>query len=211
MNRKERAEEILQILKKHYKETGPFTNWTTPLELVVATMLSAQCTDERVNRVTPKLFAEYPTARAYTKANTKELERIVYSTGYYRSKAKHLKAMGEFLVSETSGAVPEDFETLVRIPGISKKSACIIAAKAFGIFYGVAVDTHVFRIAPRLDLSRASTRERMAKDLEKLFPREEYLNSNEYIITLGRDVCIPRRPKCEMCVLVNICPKRGIT
>jgi endonuclease-3 len=208
MKKKERAREVLRRLKDHYKKTGPFANWTNPLELVVATMLSAQCTDERVNRVTPKLFARYPTAQAYAEAKRSDLERMVYSTGYYKSKAKHLQAMGEFLVSETGAEVPEDFEALIRIPGISKKSACIIAAKVFGKFYGVAVDTHVFRVAPRLDLSRATNRDRMAKDLEKLFPPKEYLNVNEYIITLGRDVCVPRRPKCEVCPLVEICPKR---
>lgn len=210
MKRRERAKEMLRQLKKRYPKPGPFANWTNPLELVAVTMLSAQCTDERVNRVTPELFSEFPTARAYARARIARLERIIYSTGYYKSKARHLKAMGEFLLRECAGEVPEDFEALVRIPGISKKSACIIAAKAFGKYYGIAVDTHVFRTAPRVDLSRSTNRERMAKDLEALFPPEEYLHVNEHLIMLGRDTCVPRRPRCAECVLSDICPKRGV-
>ncbi|NCU41984.1 MAG: endonuclease III, partial [Candidatus Moranbacteria bacterium] len=192
MKQKERAKEILKRLKVYYKKTGPFAKWSNPLELVVATMLSAQCTDERVNRVTPALFKKYSTTRDYAQADIKDLEKLIYSTGYYKSKSRYLKKMGELLFSEYGGRVPERFEDLLRIPGVSKKSACIIGAKAFGNMYGVAVDTHVWRVIPRWGIAQAKNRDALAKEVEKLFPKEEYLNVNEYAIMLGRDICIPR-------------------
>lgn len=211
MNKSQKAQEVLQLLKKHYKQAGPFANWSNPLELVVATMLSAQCTDQRVNQVTPELFRRYKKAKEYQEAPLEELERLVYSTGYYKSKAKHLKAMGNFLEEEFQGSVPVEFEDLIRIPGISKKSACIIGAKAFEKFYGIAVDTHVFRVAPRLGWTDANNREKVAVDLETLFPKKEYLNVNEFLIMLGRDTCIPRSPRCRECVLQKQCPQIGVS
>jgi len=173
-------------------------------------MLSAQCTDARVNVVTPELFRRYKTAKSYKEANREDLERLVYSTGYYKSKARHLKAMGLLLDEEYGGEVPKAFKDLIRIPGISKKSACIIGAKAFDRFYGVAVDTHVFRVAPRLGWTQERNRDRVALDLEKLFPEKEYLNVNEFLIMLGRDTCIPRNPRCEECILKEECPRSGV-
>ncbi len=211
MKRKERAKEILKRLKIYYKKTGPFAKWSNPLELVVATILSAQCTDERVNRVTPALFKKYTTTQAYAQADIKDLEKLIYSTGYYKSKSRYLKKMGELLFSEYSGRVPERFEDLLRIPGVSKKSACIIGAKAFGSMYGVAVDTHVWRVIPRWGIAQAKNRDTLAKEVEKLFPKEEYLNVNEYAIMLGRDICIPRKPLCESCFLKDICLRKGIS
>jgi endonuclease-3 len=211
MNKSQKkAQECLKLLKQHYKKSGPFANWSNVLELVVATMLSAQCTDARVNVVTPELFRRYKTAKSYKEADREDLERLVYSTGYYKSKARHLKAMGALLEKEYGGKVPTAFKDLIRIPGISKKSACIIGAKAFGKYYGVAVDTHVFRVAPRLGWTREKNRDKVALDLEKLFPKKEYLNVNEFLIMLGRDVCIPRIPKCEECVLRKHCSRIGV-
>lgn len=209
MTKKQKAQEILKRLKKAYKTLGPFAKWKSPLELVVATMLSAQCTDERVNKVTPALFKRYGSARAYAEASIKDLEKLVYSTGYYRSKARYLKGIGKILDEECGGKVPMAFEDLKRLPGVSKKSACIIAAKAFKEYYGVAVDTHVFRVAPRLGLTKSRSRDGIAKDLEKLFAPKEYLNVNEFFITHGRKVCTPGKPKCEDCVLNDICPSAG--
>ncbi|QQS61652.1 MAG: endonuclease III [Candidatus Moraniibacteriota bacterium] len=200
--------QILQKLKDYYKETGPFASWSTPLELAVATILSAQCTDMRVNRVTPELFLKYKTAEAYAKANISDLEKIIYSTGYYKSKSRYVKEMGILLEKDYSGEIPRLYKELIRIPGISKKSACIIGAKAFRKFFGVAVDTHVARVAPRLGWSKSKNRDIISRDLEKIFPKKEYLNVNEYLIMLGRDVCIPRNPKCEQCILNSICPKK---
>lgn len=206
MSQKDRAKIILTRLKKSYKKAGPFAKWKNPLELTVATMLSAQCTDARVNQVTQDLFKRYRTVRAYAIAPLKDLEKAVYRAGYYRSKAKYLKGIGRILEKKYDGKVPKTFEDLMRLPGISKKSACIIAAKAFQRYYGVAVDTHVFRVAPRLGLTKSASRDGIAKDLEKFFPPHEYLNVNEFFITHGRAVCSPRVPKCGECILQDICP-----
>ncbi len=206
MKKTDRAKEILERLQKQYKKPGPFAEWKNPLQLAVVTMLSAQCTDERVNSVSKELFKKYKNAGDFSSARVSDLENMVYSTGYYRSKARYLKKMGTILVQKFHGEVPEAFEELVQLPGISKKSACIIAAKAFGKFYGVAVDTHVFRVAPRLGLAKTGSRDAMARDLERLFPPKEYLNVNEYLITHGRAICTPRIPKCGECVLQDICP-----
>ncbi|QQR77514.1 MAG: endonuclease III [Candidatus Moraniibacteriota bacterium] len=206
MIKKDRAKEILRRLEETYAKPGPFVEWSTPLELVVGTVLSAQCTDERVNRVTKVLFAKYRTAQDYALADSTELERDIYQTGFYKSKAKYLRGIGTLLVEKFGGEVPDDFEALLTFPGVARKTAHIVMAKAFGKFTGVAVDTHVMRMAPRLGLTKEKEQEKIAKDLEKLFPREEYLHVNEYLITHGRAVCVPRKPKCAECVLRDICP-----
>lgn len=206
MIKKDRVKEILRRLEKTYVKPGPFVEWSTPLELVVGTVLSAQCTDERVNRVTKVLFAKYKTAQDYALADSAELERDIYQTGFYKSKAKYLRGIGTLLVEKFGGQVPDDFDALLTFPGVARKTAHIVMAKAFGKFTGVAVDTHVMRMAPRLGLTKEKEQEKIAKDLEKLFPCEEYLRVNEYFITHGRTVCVPRKPKCGECVLRDICP-----
>jgi endonuclease-3 len=204
--KKKRAREVLQRLRKAYPVTGPFVEWSNPLELVVGTALSAQCTDERVNMVTRELFKKYKTARDYAEADQNALEKEIYSTGFYRNKAKNLRGMGRVLVEEFGGEVPETLEGLLKLPGISNKTAYIVLAKAFGKMQGVPVDTHVFRLAPRLGWSNAKTPEKMSRELAELFPREDYLDVNEYLITHGRAICSPRNPKCDECVLADICP-----
>ena len=204
--RKDRAREVLKRLEKAYAKPGPFVEWSTPLELVVGTVLSAQCTDERVNRVTKTLFAKYRTAQDYAAADITELERDIYPTGFYKSKAKYLRGIGTLLVGKFSGKVPDDFDALLTFPGVARKTAHIVMAKAFGKFTGVAVDTHVMRMAPRLGLTNHSEQEKIARDLERLFPTEAYLRVNEYLITHGRAICVPRKPKCGECVLSDICP-----
>lgn len=206
MNTRERAREILQRLKKQYPVPGPFVAWSNPLELVVGTVLSAQCTDERVNRVTRELFKKYRTASDYMNADLEELGQDIYQTGFYKSKAKYLKGIGTILVEQYHGEVPNDFESLLTFPGVARKTAHIVMAKAFGKHTGVAVDTHVMRLAPRLGLSKQTEQERIAKDLEKLFPPCEYLHVNEYLITHGRAVCKPRKPLCKGCILFDLCP-----
>lgn len=203
---KKRAQEILKRLKRAYSKPGPFVEWSTPLELVVGTVLSAQCTDERVNRVTKSLFAKYKAPHEYAEADIAELERDIYQTGFYKSKAKYLRGIGLLLVEKFGGEVPNDFDSLLTFPGVARKTAHIIMAKAFGKYTGVAVDTHVMRLAPRLGLTKHVEQEKIAKDLEKLFPKEEYLHVNEYLITHGRAICVPRKPKCGECVLLELCP-----
>jgi endonuclease-3 len=206
MNQKARAREILERLKKAYPQPGPFVAWSNPLELVVGTVLSAQCTDERVNRVTEKLFKKYTTAKEYATADLAELERDIYQTGFYKSKAKYLKGIGKLLVEKFDGEVPNDFEALLTFPGVARKTAHIVMAKAFGKYTGIAVDTHVLRLSPRLGLTKEKEQEKIARDLEKLFPLEEYLHVNEYFITHGRAVCVPQKPKCGECRLRDVCP-----
>lgn len=222
MTKKEKTREILRRLKKKYKKTGPFLDWTNPLELIVATSLSAQCTDVRVNMVTKKLFKKYKTAQDYAHAPIRTLEKEVYSTGFYHNKAKNLKGLGKMLVSDFEGEVPADFEALQKLPGVAKKTAAIIMSKAFGIEVSVAVDTHVYRIARLLVLTKATSIEGVRRDLNKIIDQKDYLRFNEFLITHGRAICVARRPRCQECVLLNMCPsgqvivkklrnKRGIT
>lgn len=206
MIEKDRAKEILKRLRKAYPKPGPFVEWSTPLELVVGTVLSAQCTDERVNQVTEVLFAKYRTAEDYAKASIPTLEREIYSTGFYRNKAKHLKGLGGILVEKFEGNVPDTLEELLSLPGVSNKTAYIVLSKAFGKHAGLAVDTHVSRVAPRLGLTDAKTAEKMSQELGAVFMPRDYLSVNELFITHGRAVCIPRKPRCGECVLAEICP-----
>lgn len=201
-----RATEILSRLKNAYPVPGPFTRWRNVLELVIVTVLSAQCTDERVNRISPALFRKYRTAKDFASADTAELEKLVYTTGYYRSKARYLRGIGEILRDKFKGKVSGRFEDLIALPGVSKKSACVILSKGFGINHGVAVDTHVLRVAPRLGLSKGVSGDAVSRDLEKLYPASEFAHVNEYLITHGRAVCKPRTPLCGICVLASLCP-----
>lgn len=199
------ARQVLARLKRQYRLTGPFVSFRKPLELVVATMLSAQCTDLQVNKVTKKLFRKYKTARDYAQARLKTLEKEIYSTGFYRTKARYLKGIGTMLLRKFDGRVPSRFEDLVALPGISTKGAHLIMAKAFGKLTGIAVDTHVLRVAPRLGLTRHKNPNRVGRDLERLFAPHDYLSVNEYFITHGRATCKPK-PRCPSCVLKDICP-----
>jgi len=204
--KKSRAKEILKRLKKAYPVVGPFVEWSNPLELVVGTMLSAQCTDERVNKTTKVLFKKYLTAEDYADASITALEKEIFSCGFYRNKSKNLKGIGKILVEKFGGAVPGRLEDLLLLPGVSHKTAYIVLAKAFGKNVGLPVDTHVFRLAGRLGWSNSKTPEKMSPELMKFFPAKEYLRVNEYLITHGRAICAPRNPKCSECVLNNICP-----
>ncbi len=200
-----RAKEILRRLKRTYKVRGPFVEWSNPLELLIGTVLSAQCTDVRVNMVTKTLFKKYKTARDYARAKLPILEKEIYSTGFYKTKAKYLKGIGQTLVEKFHGKVPDRLEDLLTLPGVARKSANLIIAKAFGKPTGIAVDTHVSRVAPRLGLTKSKTPDRMACDLEELYTPKDYLDVNEYMILHGRATCTPK-PKCPSCVLKNICP-----
>lgn len=206
MTRTERVQIILKRLKKEYLVPGPFVAWSTPLELLVGTILSAQCTDERVNKVTKKLFKKYKTANDYAQARLTTLEKEIYSTGFYRAKAKNLKATGKILVENFDGQVPDTLEELLTLKGASHKTSYIVLAKAFSKFDGVPVDTHVKRLAPRLGLTREKENtDKISYDLGRILPPKEFLHVNEYLITHGRSVCV-RIPQCEVCVLSDICP-----
>ncbi|NUN11989.1 endonuclease III [Candidatus Micrarchaeota archaeon] len=202
--------EIFRLLKKHYPKTRIQLAHVNPLELLVAVMLSAQCTDAQVNRVTPKLFAEYKTARDYAEADLKELEKLIFSTGFYKSKAKHLKQMGQKLVSDFDERVPQTMSELVTLPGVGRKTANIVLSNAFGVHKGIAVDTHVFRLSHRLGLSNGKTPEKVEADLMKLVPETEWNIVTYELIEHGRNVCTAKKPKCDDCFLAKHCPKIGV-
>ena len=198
---------VLGRLKHRYqKQPDSYVRWSNPLELVIATVLSAQCTDKVVNKVTPELFKRYRNARDYAEADIDDLRKLVKSTGFYNSKAKYLKGIGQRLVESFGGEVPKDHDALLTLPGVSNKTANLVMAKGFGINVGVAVDTHVKRIAPRLGWTKErSNTNKIERDLNKLIDRSDYLDANEYLILLGRDVC-KSPPKCASCPLNDICP-----
>ncbi len=206
MDKKQQARDILQKLTKAYKKTGPFITWSTPLELLVGTILSAQCTDARVNMVTKELFTKYRSAADYARADIKTLEKDVYSTGFYKNKAKALKESGRIMVENFGGEVPDTLDGLLSLRGVSIKTAYLVLSKVYGKNVGLAVDTHVFRLSKRMGLSDAKTPEKMSKELGDIIERKDYLLWNEYLITHGRAVC-GRTPRCEECVIKDLCKK----
>ncbi len=213
MNARDRAPRILQRLIEtyHAQRDGAFLHFTNPLELLVATILSAQCTDARVNTVTPTLFARYPTARDYATADLQEIQHIIHPTGFYRQKARALKENGRILCERFHGEVPCRMDDLLTLRGVSHKTANIVLAKGCGISAGIAVDTHVARISRRLDLTRHSRPLAIARALERLFPSQEYLAVNEYFILHGRATCRARAPRCAQCCIAQWCPRRGVS
>lgn len=201
------VKETLAVLRNTFQKTlESFVCWNTPLELVVGTVLSAQCTDKRVNAVTPALFSTYKTAEDYARANIPSLERLIFSTGFYHSKAKYLKGIGQRLLIAYEGRVPNTFDDLLTLPGVSRKTAHLIMAKAFGVHTGVAVDTHVKRIAPRLGWAPTTNNVAVIeRSLNALIPTKDYLDANEYLILLGRSHCLAQ-PRCNTCPLARLCP-----
>lgn len=200
-----KACEILRRLRKVYKpKNDDFVLWKNPLELLIATVLSAQCTDKRVNMVTENLFKKYKRACDYAEADLKELEKDIRSTGFYKSKARYLQGIGKILTEKYHGKVPQTRNELLAFPGVAKKTANLVMAKAFKKFIGVAVDTHVKRLAPRMDLTKHHDPDKIASDLEKLFEPEDWLDVNEFFILHGRALC-KSKPLCNLCPLQKIC------
>ena len=207
MTKKEHAKEVLRRLRKRYTRLpDTFVQWKTPLELVVGTVLSAQCTDKRVNEVTKTLFLKYGTAQDYANANLAILKKEIYSTGFFNTKTHYLIGIGKRLMEAYDGRVPQTFDDLLTLPGVSRKTAHLIMAKAWKQPTGIAVDTHVRRIAPRLGWTREQKNvQTIERDLNKLLDPKDYLDTNEYLIMLGRDLC-KARPHCAKCPLSDICP-----
>lgn len=203
---KERILKILELLEKEYADAKIALNYTNPLELLVATMLSAQCTDERVNMVTKNLFKKYTKAEDYANADLKELEQDIKSTGFYRNKARNLKKCCQMLVDKYNSQVPRTMEELLELPGVARKTANIVLTNAFGVVAGIAVDTHVRRLAQRLGLSENSDQDKIEKDLMNMVPKEKWARITDLLIFHGRRVCTAKRPNCPACVLNKICP-----
>jgi endonuclease-3 len=201
-----RAEEILDRLEPHYAGMTTGLIFSSPLELIVATILSAQCTDERVNLVTPELFARYRTAEEYAAADRQELEMIVHSCGFYRNKAKNIQAMAQRLVNDFGGEVPDRMEDLITLPGVARKTANVVLSHAFGRDEGIAVDTHVSRLSRRLGLSGNSDPVKIEQDLMAATPESRWGRVSDLLIWHGRRVCAARNPRCGECVLASLCP-----
>ena len=208
--RRERTAEILARLRRADPAAHTALDHHGPFELLVATILSAQCTDKRVNEVTPALFRRYPTARDLAAARIEELEEMVRSTGFYRNKARALKALGQALMAEHGGEVPASMAALSALPGVGRKTANVVLGSAFGINEGVVVDTHVQRLSRRLYLTAETTPEKIERDLMALVPREHWTLWSHLLIGHGRRVCKARRPACAACVLADLCPSAEV-
>ena len=204
--RRARAGEILTRLTAEYPEARCALQHRSPLELLVATILSAQCTDARVNQVTPALFRRCPDARAYAEAGLPELEALIQSTGFFRNKAKALQGLGRALVERHGGNVPATMAELTALPGVGRKTANVVLGNAFGLEEGVVVDTHVARLSARLGLTRESDPVRIESDLVALVPRPAWTLWSHLLIHHGRAVCKAPRPRCAACVLADLCP-----
>ena len=204
--RRQRAAEILARLRQTYPEVRLALDFQTPLQLVMATVLAAQCTDERVNQVTPALFRRYPTARDYAAADLAELEEMVRTTGFFRNKARALKNLGTALAAEHGGEVPASLELLVALPGVGRKTANVVLGNAFGINEGVAVDTHVQRLSRRLFLTEETDPEKIERDLIAILPREEWTRFALLLQDHGRKICKARKPECAICPVADLCP-----
>ncbi|MGK7904478.1 MAG: endonuclease III [Hormoscilla sp.] len=204
--KEQRALEILIRLKRLYPDARCTLNYQTPVQLLVATILAAQCTDERVNQVTPELFKRFPDARAIASANIDELEEIVRPTGFYRNKAKNIQAACQMIVTEFQGKVPQQMEKLVQLPGVARKTANVVLANAFGINQGVTVDTHVKRLGQRLGLTEHKDPVRIERDLIRLLPQSDWENWSIRLIYHGRAVCKAKKPECHACALSDLCP-----
>ena len=200
------AIEILERLKAAYPDAQCALHHRNAFELLCATILSAQCTDARVNMVTPVLFSRYPTPQALAAARPEDVERIIMSTGFFRNKTKSLIGMAQALVAEHGGEVPHTMEELRVLPGVGRKTANVILGNAFGINEGITVDTHVTRLSQLLGLSRQDDPVKIEQDLMPLFPRDDWGLLSHLLIFHGRQVCIARRPRCGECVLANLCP-----
>ncbi len=201
-----RAAKILALLNREYPTAHCELDFRTPYELLVATILSAQCTDARVNLVTPAFFLRYPTAAALAGAEPPEVEELIRSTGFFRNKARSLIGMAQALGANHGGTVPREMDQLRALPGVGRKTANVILGNAYGINEGVTVDTHVTRLAGRLRVSRQTTAEKIEQDLMALIPRKDWTLVSHLLIWHGRRVCIAQRPRCELCVLRKLCP-----
>lgn len=209
--KKQRVLEVLTRLKRLYPDATCSLDYETPVQLLVATILSAQCTDERVNKVTPALFDRFPTAEALATAAPEELEALVKSTGFYRNKAKNIRAACQKIVAEFDGKVPQRMEALTSLPGVARKTANVVMAHAFGINAGVTVDTHVKRLSNRLGFTGHDNPVKIERDLMKLLPQPDWENWSIRLIYHGRAVCMARNPACDRCELADLCPSANVS
>jgi endonuclease-3 len=198
--------QIIKLLKDEYPNSKTSLIYSNPLELLVATLLSAQCTDKKVNEVTKKLFAKYRQVQDYANVDNKELESDIKSTGFYKKKTKYLKQSCKMLIDTFNSKVPNTMNDLLKLPGVGRKTANIVLSNAYGIVQGIAVDTHVKRLTQRLNLTLNKNPEKIERDLMKIIPREEWHAINSLLIDHGRKICTAKKPKCLICLLRDLCP-----
>ncbi|MFW6078269.1 MAG: endonuclease III [Gemmatimonadota bacterium] len=208
--KRERVKEIVARLHDEYPDARCSLTHEDPYQLLVATILSAQCTDERVNMVTPALFERYPGPADLAAARREELEELIRSTGFFRNKAKSLQGMADAVVERHGGRIPDTMEELVELPGVGRKTANVVLGNAFGKAVGVVVDTHVKRLSGRLKLSAKKTPDKIERELMDLVPREEWIDLPHLFIFHGRAICDARNPRCEACVLADLCPSARV-
>ena len=210
LKKKKRARQIVRLLKREYPEARCSLNHSNPLELLVATILSAQCTDERVNLVTAELFRKYRSAEDYAAAPVAKLERDIHSTGFFRNKARAIQGTCRLIAEKHGGSVPRSMEELLELPGVARKTANVVLGNAYRIASGVVVDTHVSRLSERLGLSEEKTAEKIEQDLTALVPKSDWILFPHLLIAHGRKVCKARTPLCGECVVARLCPSASI-
>ena len=204
MNKKV-AIEVIKKLKEYYPEATCSLAFKTPFQMAIAVILSAQCTDERVNKITPSLFEKYGTPQAICNMEINDLEKIIYPCGFYKNKAKNIKAMAKEILEKYNGQMPNTMEQLMSLPGVGRKSANVIMLEAFNKPEGIAIDTHAKRIAKRVGFSKETTPEKIEKDILKLIPKEYYKDVNHLLVWHGRKICEARKPKCNECPIKEVC------
>ena len=202
---KKDAKKIVEALKRRYPDATCSLDFKTPFEMVVAVMLSAQCTDERVNKTTPDIFKKYSTPEDFANIDIELLEKLIHPCGFYKNKAKNIKACAKEIVRRFGGKVPQTMEELTSLPGVGRKSANVIMLEAFGKAEGIAVDTHCKRIANKMGLSKENEPEKIEQDLLKIFDKEDYKDINHLLVWHGRNTCIARNPKCKECPVKEMC------
>jgi len=210
VEKRARAGKIVRLLRKHYPDAKCSLDFETPHRLLVATILSAQCTDERVNKITPALFRKYASVRAFAEADSAELEQAIYTTGFYVNKAKAIKNSARELVDRFSGEIPRSLDELVKLPGVGRKTASVVLGAGFGLAEGVVVDTHVARISRLLGLTTEKDPVKIERDLVAVLPKKDWISYSHMLIVHGRTVCMARRPKCRGCFLSELCPSAAI-
>lgn len=203
---KQRTAKVIEFLEKEYPNAKTALNYTNSLEILVATMLSAQTTDVRVNIVTAKLFKKYRSPNDYVNAETKELEQDIRSTGFYHNKARNLQNCCRLLIEKFNSQVPRTMDELLELPGVARKTANIVLYNAYGIISGIAVDTHVNRLSQRIGLTENDDSAKIEQDLMRITPKEKWMKLTDLLIFHGRQVCAAKKPKCEVCVLNKYCP-----
>lgn len=207
---KERALEIIDLLEKAHPDAKLALKWSNPLELLIATILSAQTTDERVNKVTEDLFKRFQTAEDYANASLYELEQYIKSLTFYRAKARNIKKTCQILVEKYGGEVPKSMDELLSLPGVARKTANIVLQNAFGVIEGIVVDTHVRRLSKKLGLTKEDKPDKIERDLMEIVPREKWMRFTDLLIFHGRRICTAKNPKCGECILNKICPSVSI-